>query len=620
MAYMKRMRTVLSSCAWCVRVAFKSSWRFVLPALILGLVASLVPSLQTVSVGKLTEALSLPGRPRALTWSVITGVLVAGYLGLRNVVSDLWRMTQNPMVEWCRNSINEALSRRRPDEIGSQEEGDLARQAREAVNSGSITLQVAAINAVFTSVIVCLSLMVTIWRASWVAAILVLLCLFPSVIGTMVYAEFDQRTWPKVMRSRRYGEYLENQLTYERPAVELATLGAQGFVARKARPCYRRQRELSQGIERVGLESDLVAGVVSGALLILAIISLLYEGASPSLIAGSVVGVLSGMQATASVAYELGNMVQASISISSLQKLVAEKPPIPRIATKGQGVAELSSGVLLTPEADFELDLSGLSFTYPQADASAVHDVSLKAKKGEFIAFVGRNGAGKTTLLKCLSGAVKPQAGSMIFKSGQSRGKPISQTIDLSQLSPKKKSEIMSFMVQDYNHFEFTVRENLSLGRGRADSGGNRTDRERLLWDSLESVGEADLVRSLPDGLDTQLGAQWDGADLSGGQWQRLAIARSLVQDAPVRVFDEPTSNVDSAAEEEIIHELKKRGKDKLTILVTHRAWTLKAADMIYIFDSGTIVDCGTYDELVQHSPVFNSLFNYQLKGGDSND
>ena len=613
MAYMKRMRTVLSSCAWCVRVAFKSSWRFVLPALILGLVASLVPSLQTVSVGKLTEALSLPGRPRALTWSVITGVLVAGYLGLRNVVSDLWRMTQNPMVEWCRNSINEALSRRRPDEIGSQEEGDLARQAREAVNSGSITLQVAAINAVFTSVIVCLSLMVTIWRASWVAAILVLLCLFPSVIGTMVYAEFDQRTWPKVMRSRRYGEYLENQLTYERPAVELATLGAQGFVARKARPCYRRQRELSQGIERVGLESDLVAGVVSGALLILAIISLLYEGASPSLIAGSVVGVLSGMQATASVAYELGNMVQASISISSLQKLVAEKPPIPRIATKGQGVAELSSGVLLTPEADFELDLSGLSFTYPQADASAVHDVSL-------IAFVGRNGAGKTTLLKCLSGAVKPQAGSMIFKSGQSRGKPTGQTIDLSQLSPKKKSEIMSFMVEDYNHFEFTVRENLSLGRGRADSGGNRTDRERLLWDSLESVGEANLVRSLPDGLDTQLGAQWDGADLSGGQWQRLAIARSLVQDAPVRVFDEPTSNVDSAAEEEIIHELKKRGKDKLTILVTHRAWTLKAADMIYIFDSGTIVDCGTYDELVQHSPVFNSLFNYQLKGGDSND
>ena len=136
----------------------------------------------------------------------------------------------------------------------------------------------------------------------------------------------------------------------------------------------------------------------------------------------------------------------------------------------------------------------------------------------------------------------------------------------------------------------------------------------------MESVGEADLVRSLPDGLDTQLGAQWDGADFSGGQWQRLAIARSLVQDAPVRVFDEPTSNVDSAAEEEIIHELKKRGKDKLTILVTHRAWTLKAADMIYIFDSGTIVDCGTYDELVQHSPVFNSLFNYQLKGGDSND
>lgn len=142
----------------------------------------------------------------------------------------------------------------------------------------------------------------------------------------------------------------------------------------------------------------------------------------------------------------------------------------------------------------------------------------------------------------------------------------------------------------------------------------------RVLWDALDQVGQKGVVEGLPQGIDTQLGSQWGGVDVSGGQWQRLTLARALAAQAPVLILDEPTSNVDSQSEEEILRNLVRHKQGRITILVTHRAWTLKSADVIYVFEAGRIVDQGTYESLCEHSKVFQDLFELQIKAGRGPD
>lgn len=122
-----------------------------------------------------------------------------------------------------------------------------------------------------------------------------------------------------------------------------------------------------------------------------------------------------------------------------------------------------------------------------------------------------------------------------------------------------------------------------------------------------------DFVRRLKDGLDTQLGSQFGGVGLSGGQWQRLALARIYLRDAPIWILDEPTSAIDAEAEQQIFAELQRTRSDRITIVVSHRAWTLKGMDHIYVLDQGRIVEHGTYEQLITQQRRFSQIFAEQV-------
>ena len=141
-------------------------------------------------------------------------------------------------------------------------------------------------------------------------------------------------------------------------------------------------------------------------------------------------------------------------------------------------------------------------------------------------------------------------------------------------------------------------------------SGRSATDEQ--LWDTLEKARAAEFVRALPAGLDTQLGEQWGGVGLSGGQWQRLALARLILRNTDLWVLDEPTSAIDAETEEDIFTSLREIAAGHMTILVSHRAWTLRHADRIYVMDAGAIVESGTYAELMARDSYFARLFASQ--------
>ena len=173
-------------------------------------------------------------------------------------------------------------------------------------------------------------------------------------------------------------------------------------------------------------------------------------------------------------------------------------------------------------------------------------------------------------------------------------------------LSVQQVFKHTTLLSQDYGRYELTVRENLLLG---THAQGQEPPTDQHLWDALSKARAAEFVQTLPAGLDAQLGEQWGGVGLSGGQWQRLALARLILRNTALWILDEPTSAIDAHAEEEIFATLRKVAADHMTILVSHRAWTLKHADVIHVVDHGTIVESGTYAELLGaggRSPKFS--------------
>ncbi|MEU4736973.1 MULTISPECIES: ATP-binding cassette domain-containing protein [Streptomyces] len=234
------------------------------------------------------------------------------------------------------------------------------------------------------------------------------------------------------------------------------------------------------------------------------------------------------------------------------------------------------------------------SFTYPGADAPSLTDIDLTVHRGEVIALVGENGSGKTTLSKLLTGLFLPTAGTVSWDAH-----------DLADCNIDTVLRQVAVVPQDYTRWPLAARENITLGQPRPEG-------DSAVHAAAEAAGADSVIARLPQGLDTSLARSWwGGHDVSGGQWQRLAVARAFHRDAPVLVLDEPTAALDARAEHRIFTRLRELASGRTTIFITHRLVNTKLADRIYVLDQGRIVQNGTFDELVSEG---TGLFHEMLK------
>jgi ATP-binding cassette, subfamily B, bacterial len=239
---------------------------------------------------------------------------------------------------------------------------------------------------------------------------------------------------------------------------------------------------------------------------------------------------------------------------------------------------------------DLAIDLKSVSYRYPQSDKVALSEISYIFPAG-VTAIVGPNGAGKSTLVKLLTGLLAPTSGS------------ISVRLPGGDILPPDQAH-RAVLFQEPSHLYLTIRQNVTMRFEKTETEDAR------IHEALELAGLGRVVAGLPDGIDTLVGAGFGGRlDLSGGQWQRLALARLIYQDAPVMILDEPVASLDPEGERAVFELFAQFNQAKVILFTTHRYDSISAGTKIVVLVDGCIAEVGTHDELLQRERHYWSLY-----------
>jgi len=251
-----------------------------------------------------------------------------------------------------------------------------------------------------------------------------------------------------------------------------------------------------------------------------------------------------------------------------------------------------------------EIRFENVTFAYPGAEKPALTDLSFTVRVGETLAVVGRNGAGKTTLFKLICRLYDPNEGRILIDG-----------IDIRDFDPNDLRKQVGAMFQDYVTYQATASENIGLGN--VPDIGDREAIER----AGKQAGADELISGLPEGYDTALGKWFDaGVNLSGGEWQKVALARAFMRDAKILLLDEPTSALDAQAEYDLFERLHSLTKGRTAVYISHRFSTVRRADRIVFLEQGRLVEEGTHEELMRLDGRYARLFRMQASAYTGED
>lgn len=430
------------------------------------------------------------------------------------------------------------------------------------------------------------------------AIVVLFVTVLPRILTVGYLARKEYQLEADWVRVNRLTEYFRRLLTTRESAKEVRSFNLTTYLVERFNHFIQRylRANINLMILSIKVNSGLDILAMSGLISIYAFA--VYQAAHGDITVGSLAMVFQAAQQSQSMLGGLimssGGVYQNALFVTRFFEFLALDPS----AVEGAlAPTPDESKVKKVPKPIQEgFVFENVWFKYPASEKWVIRDISFAIQAGRKVALAGQNGAGKTTIIKLLSRLYDPTKGRILLDG-----------IDLRNFSPEEVRGRISIVFQDYFRYDFTAAEN--VGVGQVD---NLDDRE-LVEAAAKKGGAHEVIQKLPQQYDTLLGKTLDeGIDLSGGEWQHLAIARSFMRDAEVLVLDEPTAALDAFREQHLYEAISELAENKTVVFISHRFSTVRMADEIIVIEDGKMREQGSHESLIQLDGLYAAMFNTQ--------
>lgn len=442
-------------------------------------------------------------------------------------------------------------------------------------------------------IITLFSLLILIIRFSPWLALIVFISAIPAFISQSQFAELSFRTITRRAPESRLLNYIEMLLTGNDTVKEIKLFGL-------GEPLLKRYQDLFEKFyteDRAIAQKRSIASLGWGTLS-----SLVYYGSYVWIVMRTITKIITlgdmtmylttfrqSQNSIRALLDSLNNIYENNLFLDNFLSYLILQPLI----------VSPTDGKLAPSPIKEGIEFRNVHFRYPGAETDVLIDINLRINPGERIALVGLNGAGKTTLVKLLTRLYDPTQGQILLDG-----------IDLRDYDLHSLHQRFGVIFQDFVRYQFTVKENIGFGQIED------LDDPSKIKEAADRGGASPVIEKLPEQYNTMLGRRWEkGSELSGGEWQKIALARAFMRKADVMILDEPTSSLDAEAEYEVFLRFNELMEDKIAVLISHRFSTVRMADRIVLLSAGKILEVGSHQELIGLNGSYARLFNLQAEG-----
>ncbi|HYW22400.1 MAG TPA: ABC transporter ATP-binding protein [Nodularia sp. (in: cyanobacteria)] len=426
----------------------------------------------------------------------------------------------------------------------------------------------------------------------WGIGIILLITAIPTLLVRMKYAGKTYNQQKLLTNKEREASYFNFMLTSLHYAKELRLLLLGNLFRSRFQKLRKQIRQEKLNLEIQRSLKQIIAQVGSTLVIFALSAFITYQTLLGAITLGSLIMYYQAFQrgqvSLSQLLSSLAGLYENSLFLTNLFEFLDLKPNVTEPPLPKPIPSEFKTGI----------QFNHVSFRYPQGTRPVLEDINFNIAPGDIIALVGENGAGKTSLIKLLCRLYDPTAGNITIDG-----------INIREFSPTDLRRKISVIFQDYVQYHLTAKENIWLGNL------DLLPESKQIEKAARDAGADVVISQLPQGYDTMLGKWFEGGEeLSIGQWQKVALARAFLRDAPIIILDEPSSALDPKAEAEVFDKFRQVVRGKIAILISHRLSTVKMADRVFVITDGKISECGSHEELIQHRGTYARLFETQAK------